>query len=104
MMLLFGITLRSAMCSSLQKFIVRLPGDLHNQLKHIAKRENRSMNNEIVDRLEKSLVVDETREMNEKLISLLLRKVDSMEERIKYLQMGHPEPEQDCPRPCYART
>ena len=42
--------------------------------------------------------------MNEKLISLLLRKVDSMEERIKYLQMGHPEPEQDCPRPCYART
>lgn len=92
------------MCSSLQKFIVRLPGDLHNQFKHIAKRENRSMNNEIVDRLEKSLVADEARETNEKLISLLLRKVESLEERIKHLQMGHPEPEQNPQPVCYARS
>ncbi|MCE4058363.1 Arc family DNA-binding protein [Pseudomonas sp. Au-Pse12] len=102
-MLLFDIIPRPAMCSSQQKFIIRLPGELHTQFKHIAKRENRSMNNEIVDRLEKSLVSDEARQRDEKIIALLLRKVEALEHQLKNLQINPPEPEHDSPA-VYARS
>ncbi|WP_025126660.1 Arc family DNA-binding protein [Pseudomonas sp. PH1b] len=69
-----------------QKFIVRLPDDLHAQVKSIAKVQNRSMNNEIVNRLEKSLADDTAYELSEKLLTLLLKKVESLEKQIECLQ------------------
>ncbi|MDP9525802.1 Arc family DNA-binding protein [Pseudomonas protegens] len=80
------------MCAPAQKFIVRLPGELHTQVKRIAKQENRSMNNEIVDRLEKSLVASDARGHDEKLITILLSKIESLEQQIESLQVTPPEP------------
>ncbi|MCO7610848.1 Arc family DNA-binding protein [Pseudomonas chlororaphis] len=82
------------MYAPVQKFIVRLPGELHTQVKRIAKQENRSMNNEIVDRLEKSLTVTDARPLDEKLITILLNKIESLEQQIESLQMNTPEPDQ----------
>lgn len=81
------------MCAPAQKFIVRLPGELHTQVKRIAKQENRSMNNEIVDRLEKSLVATEVRSHDKKLITILLGKIATLEQQIESLQMTTPEPD-----------
>lgn len=80
------------MCAPAQKFIVRLPGELHTQVKRIAKQENRSMNHEIVDRLEKSLVASDTRGHDEKLITILLGKIESLEQQIESLQMNSDQP------------
>lgn len=80
------------MCAPAQKFIVRLPGELHTQVKRIAKQENRSMNHEIVDRLEKSLVASDARGHDEKLITILLGKIESLEQQIEFLQMNSDQP------------
>ncbi|ROL63685.1 hypothetical protein BLX41_30090 [Pseudomonas protegens] len=82
------------MCAPVQKFIVRLPGELHLQVKRIAKQENRSMNHEIVNRLEKSLTATDARPLDEKLITILLNKIESLEQQIESLQMNTPEPDQ----------
>ncbi|NBF04293.1 Arc family DNA-binding protein [Pseudomonas sp. Fl5BN2] len=79
------------MHAPVQKFIVRLPDDLHSQVKSIAKEQNRSMNHEIVNRLEKSLVDDESRELSEKIVALLLQKVESLEQQLECLQPKNQE-------------
>ncbi|NBF12697.1 Arc family DNA-binding protein [Pseudomonas sp. Fl4BN1] len=79
------------MHAPVQKFIVRLPDDLHSQVKSIAKEQNRSMNHEIVNRLEKSLVDDESRDLSEKIVALLLQKVESLEQQLECLQPKNQE-------------
>ncbi|MBC2659869.1 Arc family DNA-binding protein [Pseudomonas sp. MSSRFD41] len=74
------------MRAQVQKFIVRLPDDLHAQVKRVARQENRSMNHEIVDRLEKSLANDDVRHIDDKLVALLLRRVEFLERQIEALQ------------------
>lgn len=80
------------MRAQVQKFIVRLPNDLHAQVKRVARRENRSMNHEIVDRLEKSLASDDARNIDEKLVALLLRRVEFLEKQIEVLQKASQDP------------
>ncbi|WP_260620540.1 hypothetical protein [Pseudomonas protegens] len=50
------------------------------------------MNNEIVDRLEKSLVASEARSHDKKLITILLGKIATLEQQIESLQVTPPEP------------
>ncbi|AZC19394.1 MULTISPECIES: Arc family DNA-binding protein [Pseudomonas] len=79
------------MRAQVQKFIVRLPDDLHAQVKRVARQENRSMNHEIVDRLEKSLANDDARNIDDKLVALLLRRVEFLERQIETLQKASEE-------------
>ncbi|QZI72804.1 Arc family DNA-binding protein [Pseudomonas protegens] len=81
------------MCSPAQKFVVRLPSELHTQVKRIAKQENRSMNNEIVNRLERSLAPLDDHPQDEKLIAILLNKIATLEQQIQSLQVAPTEAE-----------
>lgn len=80
------------MRTPVQKFIVRLPHELHTQLKRMAKQQNRSMNHELIDRLEKSLANDNIRNIDEQLVPLLLRSIEFLEKRLESLQKDRHEP------------
>ncbi|AZC27430.1 MULTISPECIES: Arc family DNA-binding protein [Pseudomonas] len=80
------------MRTPVQKFIVRLPHELHTQLKRMAKQQNRSMNHELIDRLEKSLVNDDIRNIDEQLVTLLLHRIEFLEKRLESLQKDRHEP------------
>ena len=43
---------------SADKFVIRLPEGMREKIAEIAKRYHRSMNSEIINRLEKSLTID----------------------------------------------
>lgn len=76
-----------------EKFIVRLPSHLHARIKSTAKEDKRSMNNEIVDRLEKSFATLQTDGLDDKIKLVLLQNIETLEQRIESLQaqMANPE-------------
>lgn len=76
-----------------EKFIVRLPSHLHARIKSTAKEDKRSMNNEIVDRLEKSFASTQTDVLDEKIKLILLQNIDALERQIETLQAQTADPE-----------
>lgn len=64
------------------KFVVRLPDGFREQIAELAKASERSMNSEIVARLKHSITQEQKAEVQEKLINLLLEKIDHLEARL----------------------
>lgn len=71
------------MQSNLEAFIVRLPSQLHAKIKSIAKSDRRSMNNEIVGRLERSFEVSQTKIEDDTIKIFLLQKIELLEKKVK---------------------
>ncbi|KAA8697152.1 Arc family DNA-binding protein [Pseudomonas proteolytica] len=61
------------------KFVIRLPDGLRPQIAATARNNQRSMNGEIVIRLQRSLTQDQLRDEQEKIISVLLKKIEDLE-------------------------
>lgn len=71
------------MPNDLQAFIVRLPSHLHAKIKATAKAGRRSMNNEIVGRLERSFSSDQLSNADDSINTLLLQQIERLEKKIK---------------------
>lgn len=65
------------------KFVVRLPDGFREQIADQAKANERSMNGEIVARLKQSLTQEQKTQVQEKLINLLLEKIEHLEARLQ---------------------
>ncbi|MCF5059152.1 Arc family DNA-binding protein [Pseudomonas proteolytica] len=63
------------------KFVIRLPDGLRPQIAATARNNQRSMNGEIVIRLQRSLTQDHLRDEQEKIISVLLKQIEDLEAR-----------------------
>ncbi|WJM90976.1 Arc family DNA-binding protein [Pseudomonas brenneri] len=63
------------------KFVIRLPDGLRPQIAATARNNQRSMNGEIVIRLQRSLTQDQLRDEQEKIISVLLKQIEDLEAR-----------------------
>ena len=63
------------------KFVIRLPEGLRPQIAATARYNQRSMNAEIVIRLQRSLTQDQLRDEQEKIISVLLMQIEALEAR-----------------------
>lgn len=63
------------------KFVIRLPDGLRPQIAATARNNQRSMNGEIVIRLQRSLTQDQLRDAQEKIISVLLKQIEDLEAR-----------------------
>ncbi|NMZ04753.1 Arc family DNA-binding protein [Pseudomonas proteolytica] len=63
------------------KFVIRLPDGLRPQIAATARNNQRSMNGEIIIRLKRSLIQDQLRDEQEKIISVLLKRIESLEAR-----------------------
>ena len=74
------------MSNHLEAFIVRLPSELHAKIKSTAKADRRSMNNEIVGRLEASFSAGQLVAADAKLNAMLFEHISTLEEHIEYLQ------------------
>ncbi|QXI57048.1 Arc family DNA-binding protein [Pseudomonas sp. OE 28.3] len=71
------------MPNNLEAFIVRLPRHLHAKIKATAKADRRSMNNEIVGRLERSFESDRLNDAEDSINILLLQQIERLEKKIK---------------------
>jgi hypothetical protein len=71
------------MPNNLEAFIVRLPSDLHAKIKATAKAARRSMNNEIVGRLEWSFETSQLKDADDSIKILLLQQIERLENKIK---------------------
>jgi hypothetical protein len=71
------------MQNTLEAFILRLPSQLHAKVKCTAKEDRRSMNNEIVVRLERSYEVSQNNAENDTIKILLMEKIKFLEEKVK---------------------
>lgn len=74
------------MQNNLEAFIVRLPSQLHAEVKSTAKAEKRSMNNEIVVRLERSFAASQACVADTKIKTLLLDRIVFLENQIELMQ------------------
>ncbi|MEZ0507306.1 Arc family DNA-binding protein [Pseudomonas sp. Env-44] len=63
------------------KFVIRLPDGLRPQIAATARSNQRSMNGEIIIRLQRSLIQDQLRDEQEKIISLLLKQIEELESK-----------------------
>jgi|RhiMetStandDraft_4_1073278.scaffolds.fasta_scaffold98379_1 predicted HicB family RNase H-like nuclease len=71
------------MPNNLEAFIVHLPSDLHAKIKATAKAARRSMNNEIVGRLEWSFETSQLKDADDSIKILLLQQIERLENKIK---------------------
>lgn len=71
------------MPNDLEAFIVRLPSHLHAKIKATAKADRRSMNNEIVGRLESSFASDQLNNAEDRINILLLQQIERLEKKIQ---------------------
>ena len=71
------------MPNNLEAFIVHLPSDLHAKIKANAKATRRSMNNEIVGRLEWSFETSQLKDADDSIKILLLQQIERLENKIK---------------------
>lgn len=74
------------MPNNLEVFIVRLPSELHAKIKNTAKVDRRSMNNEIVGRLEDSFAARRSVPADAKLNAILFEHISTLENQIECLQ------------------
>lgn len=63
------------------KFVIRLPDGLRPQIAATARSNQRSMNGEIIIRLQRSLIQDQLRDEQDKIISLLLKQIEELESK-----------------------
>ena len=63
------------------KFVIRLPDGLRPQIAVTARSNQRSMNGEIIIRLQRSLIQDQLRDEQEKIISVLLKQIEELESK-----------------------
>lgn len=61
------------------KFVIRLPEGLRPQIAAVARTNHRSMNGEIIVRLERSLAQDRLVADQQQMINLLLIRIESLE-------------------------
>ncbi|MFL1501544.1 MULTISPECIES: Arc family DNA-binding protein [unclassified Pseudomonas] len=78
------------MSNNLEAFIVRLPSELHTKIKTTAKADRRSMNNEIVGRLEGSFSATRLVATDDKLKAVLFEHIATLEEEIERLHKQLP--------------
>lgn len=71
------------MPNNLEAFIVHLPSDLHAKIKATAKAARRSMNNEIVGRLEWSFETSQLKDADDSIKILLLQQIERLENKLK---------------------
>ena len=71
------------MQKNFEAFIVRLPTQLHAKIKSSAKADRRSMNNEIVGRLERSFEASQAKTADDSIKILLLQKIEFLERKVK---------------------
>lgn len=71
------------MPNDLEAFIVRLPSRLHAKIKATAMADRRSMNNEIVGRLESSFASDQLSNAEDRINILLLQQIERLEKKIE---------------------
>ncbi|KAB0566816.1 Arc family DNA-binding protein [Pseudomonas palleroniana] len=70
------------------KFVVRLPDGLREKISSLATNNDRSMNSEIVNRLKRSIVVEELAEEQTKMIGILLRRIEELEADAKVKEVA----------------
>lgn len=63
------------------KFVIRLPEGLRPQIAATARNNQRSMNGEIIIRLQRSLIQEQLRDEQEKIITVLLKKIEELESK-----------------------
>ena len=63
------------------KFVVRLPDGLRPEIAAIARINHRSMNGEIIIRLQRSLVLEQLQAKQDELIIQLLKRIDALESK-----------------------
>ena len=63
------------------KFVVRLPEGLRPEIAAIARINHRSMNGEIIFRLQRSLVLEQLQAKQDELITQLLKRIDTLESK-----------------------
>lgn len=65
------------------KFVVRLPDGLRADIAVLAEDNDRSMNSEIVNRLKRSITLDQLNEEQTKLIGMLLQRITELEAKLQ---------------------
>lgn len=66
------------------KFVIRLPDGLRPEIAAVAYRNQRSMNGEIIYRLERSMSLELAISEKEKIISQLLSRIEELEEKFPF--------------------
>ncbi|WP_454565399.1 Arc family DNA-binding protein [Pseudomonas sp. AIG] len=61
------------------KFVVRLPEGLRPEIAAVARMNNRSMNGEIISRLQQSLAFEQLAQQQGQLIAQLLKRISALE-------------------------
>ena len=61
------------------KFVIRLPDGLRPEIAAVASRNHRSMNGEIINRLERSLTLELALDEKRKIINQLLNRIAELE-------------------------
>ena len=61
------------------KFVIRLPDGLRPEIAVVASRNQRSMNGEIIHRLERSLALELVLEQKNRVIAQLLNRITELE-------------------------
>lgn len=65
------------------KFVVRLPDGLRDDIAVLAESNDRSMNSEIINRLKRTITQDQLNEEQTKLIGMLLQRIDELEAKLR---------------------
>ena len=68
------------------KFVLRLPEGLRPEIAGIARANQRSMNGEIIVRIQRSLIKDQLQAEQDKLIIQLLKRIDELEQKVSTLR------------------
>lgn len=63
------------------KFVVRLPEGLRPEIAAVARLNHRSMNGEIINRLQRTLVLEQIQDKQSELIAQLLKRIDTLESK-----------------------
>lgn len=61
------------------KFVIRLPDGLRPEIAAVASRNHRSMNGEIINRLERSLSLERVLDQKIRVIAQLLSRINELE-------------------------
>lgn len=68
------------------KFVVRLPDGMRDKINEVAGKNHRSMNSEIIKRMERTLLEDATGILNVDLMEQLSNRCKELEARLEELQ------------------
>ncbi|MQT56890.1 MULTISPECIES: Arc family DNA-binding protein [Pseudomonas] len=68
------------------KFVLRLPEGLRPEIANIARTNQRSMNGEIIVRIQRSVILDKLHIEQDKIIAQLLKRIESLEQQVSTKQ------------------